>query len=200
MVATLWWVMASVSMLLLLIITGIWLYCFRDRRRSVSVKASRNHFIIFGGILLPSISIILLLVIGIPIGYQMLPLPTPTPLLKVEVVGHQWWFEVRYVGTNVTEMNHLHLPQHQPVDLRLTSTDVIHSFWVPSLGGKMDMVPGHENHLRLYPNKVGKYRGQCAEFCGRNHALMFVNVDVQTQENFEVWLRTEINRRQNPRV
>lgn len=111
--------------------------------------------------------------------------------LRVEVVGHRWWWEVRYPGTGVVLANEIRLPAGRPVEIALASDDVIHSFWVPALGGKMDMVPGHDNLLRTTPAAVGVYRGQCAEFCGVQHALMAIMVVIEPAAEFARWLAAQ---------
>ena len=108
------------------------------------------------------------------------------PAMRIAATGHQWWWEFSYGG--VKTANELHIPVDTPIDLDLTSADVIHSFWVPELGPKMDMLPGVTNHLRLFARRVGSYDGQCAEFCGIEHAWMRIRVVVQTQSEFDAWL------------
>lgn len=113
--------------------------------------------------------------------------PPPAEALKVEVVGHQWWWEIRYPDLGVRTANELHLPAGRPVRLALTSADVIHSFWVPQLGGKRDLIPGKVNHLIFTVAAPGEYPGQCAEFCGVSHANMRLRVVAQAPAEFEGW-------------
>ncbi len=109
--------------------------------------------------------------------------------MRIAATGHQWWWEFGYGGTKTA--NELHIPVDTPIDLDLTSVDVIHSFWVPELGPKMDMLPGTTNHLRLFARRVGSYDGQCAEFCGIEHAWMRIRVVVQSQAEFDAWLAAQ---------
>ena len=109
--------------------------------------------------------------------------------MRIAATGHQWWWEYSYDGNKTA--NELHIPVATPVDLDLTSVDVIHSFWVPELGPKMDMVPGTTNHLRLFARRTGSYDGQCAEFCGVEHAWMRIRVIVQSQSDFDTWLAAQ---------
>ena len=111
------------------------------------------------------------------------------PAMRIAATGHQWWWEFGYGGTKIA--NELHIPVDTPVDLDLTSVDVIHSFWVPELGPKMDMLPGTRNHLRLLARRSGSYDGQCAEFCGVEHAWMRIRVVVQSQAEFDSWLAAQ---------
>ena len=119
-------------------------------------------------------------------------LPTTDPdALVVEVVGHQWWWEFRYPEYDIVTANEFHIPVGRTVDLRLTSADVIHSFWIPRLAGKRDVVPGRENNLWFKPDSVGIFVGQCAEFCGLSHALMKLEAVVDAAAEFEVWVRRQ---------
>jgi cytochrome c oxidase subunit 2 len=107
--------------------------------------------------------------------------------LTIEVVAHDWWWEIRYPNGAVTA-NEIHIPVGEPVDVRLRTADVIHSFWVPELQVKEDMVPGMDNRLSLDADRAGRYRGQCAEFCGLQHAHMLFYVEAQPADEFDDWL------------
>ena len=113
----------------------------------------------------------------------------PANALQVSVTGHQWWWEYKYPGMNVTTANELHIPTGKPVDIRLTSIDVIHNFWPPKLAGKVYAVPGRVNHMTLQADKPGEYYGQCAEFCGLSHANMRLRVIAHTPADFERWVQ-----------
>jgi cytochrome c oxidase subunit 2 len=115
--------------------------------------------------------------------------------LKIAVSGEQWWWRVRYLPPGGSEpiesANEVRLPLGRRVELELTSPDVIHSFWIPPLGGKVDMIPGRLTRLVLEPTRTGKFRGACAEFCGTSHALMAFSVVVLEEAAFEDWLAEE---------
>jgi cytochrome c oxidase subunit 2 len=185
--------MLSFSALVMVIIIAMWIYAIRPKPQALDkkqVQKLRKYLIFGGGIMLPGISIIVLLAFGIPVGHRMLPLPIKgNPALQIDVIGHQWWWEIYYPDTGVRVVNELHLPVGRDIDIRATSHDVIHSFWVPRLGGKIDMIPGHINILRLKDNQSGYFRGQCAEFCGKYHARMVLAVHAQTSEKFTAWLK-----------
>ncbi|MFW5655402.1 MAG: cytochrome c oxidase subunit II [Roseicyclus sp.] len=143
-----------------------------------------------GGIVLPIVAIVTLLV-----GSTAALVATTRPAedaLVIEVTGHQFWWEVVYdpEGLALRDANELVLPRDRPVTLRLTSADVIHSFWVPSIAGKMDMIPGRVNTLTVTATETGRFRGQCAEFCGLSHPLMAFEVTVLPGEAFDTWLDT----------
>ncbi len=112
----------------------------------------------------------------------------PADAVEVEVVGHQWWWEFNYPDLGVTTANELHIPAGDQINVHLASFDVIHSFWVPQLAGKVDVVPGRDNRLTMAADEPGTYLGQCAEFCGLSHANMRIRVIAHTPEGFEQWL------------
>jgi cytochrome c oxidase subunit 2 len=133
---------------------------------------------------------LVLLAIAIPTirtTFRAAPAVPPASGLQVDVTAHQWWWEVRYPKLGVVTANEIHLPVGRPVRLSLASADVIHSFWVPQLGGKRDVVPGHPNAITLVPHVPGVYLGQCAEFCGLSHANMRFRVLVESTEDFATW-------------
>ncbi|TIS46238.1 cytochrome c oxidase subunit II [Mesorhizobium sp.] len=109
-------------------------------------------------------------------------------VLTISVIGHQWWWQVRYEGDDGFETaNEIRIPVGSPVDIKLATADVIHSFWIPSLAGKLDLIPGKRNELRIEADKPGVYRGQCAEFCGQQHAHMAIFVVALEPREFETW-------------
>jgi len=119
--------------------------------------------------------------------------PKPKTALDVVVTGHQFWWEFQYPQYGVVTANELHLPLStpaapRPAFMKLTSTDVIHSFWVPELNGKTDLLPNKENEMWIDPQKPGLYLGQCAQFCGAEHAKMLLRVYVDTPEQFQKWI------------
>lgn len=117
--------------------------------------------------------------------------PDQAEQFTVHVVGHQWWWEVRYIGSSpsqsFTTANEIRIPSGRPIRLRLSSADVIHSFWVPALSGKTDLIPGRTNETWLEANRTGDFRGQCAEFCGQQHALMALRVVSLPGDEFAKW-------------
>ncbi|HYE15507.1 MAG TPA: cytochrome c oxidase subunit II [Pyrinomonadaceae bacterium] len=116
--------------------------------------------------------------------------------LTIKVIGHQWWWEVRYDNRNpsliLTTANEIHIPVGQSVLFKLTSNDVIHSFWVPNLNGKTDLIPGHETLNWIRADRPGIYRGQCAEFCGYQHAHMGLRVIAESPEQFKAWYDSQL--------
>jgi len=136
---------------------------------------------------------VVLLIIAVPtvrIIFRTQEAPAATAL-RVEVMGHQWWWEFRYPGLNVTTANEVHLPVGQTVVFQLNAPDVIHSFWVPVLGGKRDVVPHRVNQLIMTPEAPGEYPGQCAEYCGTSHANMRFRAIVHAKGEFEQWVKAQ---------
>ncbi|HET7568732.1 MAG TPA: cytochrome c oxidase subunit II [Gaiellaceae bacterium] len=111
--------------------------------------------------------------------------------LTIQVVGHQWWWEIRYPGTTAVTANELHIPVGTRVNLVVGTADVIHSFWVPELNRKIDTIPGKKNRILLYADAPGVYRGECAEYCGLQHAHMSLKVFAQPPAQFRAWLANE---------
>jgi cytochrome c oxidase subunit 2 len=124
--------------------------------------------------------------------------------LAINVNANQWWWDIEYVSADVSKgirtANELHLPVGVPVRIRLHSNDVIHSFWVPSLAGKQDLIPGRDNDITIVPRKVGIFRGQCAEFCGAQHAHMALIVNVDSYPDFIKWWQHQLQPAPAPRT
>ena len=124
--------------------------------------------------------------------------PTGADVVKVNVIGHQWWWEFEYPDHEVVTANEMHIPVGVPVAVSLTSVDVIHSFWPPKLAGKLDTIPNRNNHLTLEADKPGIYYGQCAEFCGLSHADMRLRVVAHEPAEFEEWLASNAEEAELP--
>ena len=187
--ARLWWVMSGVAGAVLLLVSMLWLYALLRAPRQYSQPQARRiqrRLLIGGGLLLPTLSVSALLLYGVNAARGMLPLEDAA--LRVSITGHQWWWEVRYPQGGVVTANQLVLPVGRPVDIEVSSADVIHAFWVPSLGGKLDMTPGRRGVVRLQAEREGVFRGQCSEFCGAQHAHMILHVEALPAERFADWL------------
>lgn len=200
-IALVWWWMLGVAVLVVVgVMVAGWLAMRRGRNSSVNAidDIATSHgwrWMVGGGILLPSAAIAALLVFGTPAGFHQLPLPLtgaggPAPL-RVDVEARQWDWSLRYPESGVQLHNELRLPVGKPVDIHVGSRDVIHSFWVPRLGGKIDAIPGRTNVVRLQADQAGTFRGQCAEFCGLNHAHMVMTVIAMPANEFEAWLAAQ---------
>src|SRR5882724_8917776 len=111
--------------------------------------------------------------------------------LEVNVIGHQFWWEYRYPGLGVVTANELHVPVGTPTAIKLLSADTDHSFWVPRLAGKTDLIPNHPNSMWIEPQETGLYLGQCAQYCGTQHAKMLLRVYVQSRSDFDRWIQQQ---------
>ncbi len=187
--AEIFWIMAAGAVVIWIAGIALAVWAVRARPEAQSLKRTRM-MIIGGGAVVPTVVLTFLLIYGlkpIPVLLQ----PAPEGSLRIHVTGEQWWWRVRYQLPNSDEVvsaNEIRLPVGEPVQFRLDSPDVIHSFWIPSLAGKMDMIPGRVTHLSITPTRTGRFRGQCAEYCGASHALMAFPVVVLDRDEFYRWL------------
>jgi cytochrome c oxidase subunit 2 len=170
-----------------------------------------RRWIIGGGLIFPSITLTALLLYSLAVGQRLSEIGSDamhpahpgsgvspnaaaaaSDVLRIHVIGHQWWWEVRYEQPGSTQpivlANEIHVPIGRPAELVLSSGDVIHSFWVPALAGKVDMIPGRTTRLYVRSDATGRFRALCAEYCGGQHALMAMLVIAQTPEEFAAWL------------
>jgi cytochrome c oxidase subunit 2 len=152
----------------------------------------RSHaLIVGGGLVLPAVVLALLLVYTF-LRTAAIAGEAEDPPLTIEVTGYQWWWRIAYLDAageaEVVTANELRLPAGRSAVIALESADVIHSFWVPALAGKMDLIPGRTNRLRIRADRTGQWRGQCAEYCGGPHGLMAFAVIVETPDGFSRWL------------
>jgi cytochrome c oxidase subunit II len=203
-IAYLWWVMlAAFTGVFLLVLFFLYGAIFRgpahlaaaaDRpsRRGSEPPLGRNGFIVAGGIVLPIVILTPLFVLSLQTSAS---LRQPPEALTIRVVGRMWWWEVHYPEQGVVTANEIHIPVGKPVRLELASADVIHSFWVPRLSGKRDMIPGIENTFWIQADDPGVYRGQCGEYCGTQHANMAFHVVAIPPEEFDGWLAERTRRR-----
>ncbi|WP_212631129.1 cytochrome c oxidase subunit II [Pseudomonas sp. KB-10] len=190
-----WWMIGTftVVFLVVMLLAGVALWRGMRARTSLSERASRN-LVLLGGVVVPSFILLALVIASILVG-QASSGEQGDADLTAEVIGHRWWWEIRYRDRDdnllAVAANELHLPAGETVRLVLKASDVIHSFWAPNLDGKTDMIPGMTNERWLRIDRPGVYRGQCAEFCGDQHALMAVRIEVQAQPAFRDWLQRQ---------
>ena len=154
-------------------------------------RGGGERWIVIGGIIVPIVILLGVFVVTAATLSKTSHSPTRARFI-VEVTGHQWWWEVHYPTTdpalNVTTANEIHIPVGEPIELRVESRDVAHSFWVPRLQGKIDLIPGQTNTFWIRADSAGTYRGQCAEYCGMQHAHMAMQVIAEPLPQFEQWL------------
>ena len=189
-VYTIVWILAGIVMVAVLTLTLAFSFIFRERPGGKATQIHGNPKLEVVWTLIPVIIVILM---AIP-SFQVIVDTTgdaPDGALEIVATGHQWWFEFEYPDEGVVTANELHIPVGRPVNIELQSVDVIHSFWVPQLAGKVDMVPGHNNRLWFTPDTPGEYYGQCAEFCGTSHANMRFRVVVESEAEYEKWVAAQ---------
>jgi cytochrome c oxidase subunit 2 len=187
-IATLSWVLFIGGGAILALVVGLTVHAMSGRAEGRPGAAS-SAFIIGGGVVFPVITLTALLVYGLSLTGSVGRSSEP-PALRIEVAGEQFWWRVHYSdgAGAIASANEIHIPTGRTVELRLTSPDVIHSFWVPALAGKLDMIPGQENRMTIRAERPGVYRGQCAEYCGIQHAQMALYVVAHPATEFEQWL------------
>jgi cytochrome c oxidase subunit 2 len=189
--ALLFFVMLAGAVVLWLLMNGLFYYVTRLNVRKIDAKWA-NAFVIGGGIVMPVI------VLGVLLGWGLAMLPDQrqgTDGLTIRVTGEQWWWRVEYwpegAEAPIISANEIRMPVGERVGFELDAKQVIHSFWIPGLGGKMDMFPGRETFLSLKAEKPGVYRGQCAEFCGASHAWMAFEAVAMPRDEFDAWLEAQ---------
>jgi cytochrome c oxidase subunit 2 len=191
-IARLFWIMAIGAALVWLAMALLAIYAIRGAS-TAKEKRLAKLLIIGGGAVFPTAILTALLVYGLAMMPNLLA-RAPEGSLRVEVTGEQWWWRVHYRHPNGAEVdlaNEIRLPLGETVEFFLESSDVIHSFWIPALGGKMDMIPGRRTRLVLEPTRLGVFRGVCAEYCGTAHALMTFSVKVVPKEEFDRWFNAQ---------
>jgi cytochrome c oxidase subunit II len=183
-VAELWWVMFAGAMVILTGVVATAVYSLKRRRRGYEVTEKR--MLVGWGLVFPVVTLSALMIFAFWRGEQLLARPDPG-ILRVDGHARQWFWTFDYPGGERT-IGALHVPAGAPFHVRITSDDVIHSFWIPRLGGKMDAIPGKENVIALQADEPGFYRGVCAEFCGEGHAHMMFEVHAWPAGDYEAAL------------
>jgi cytochrome c oxidase subunit 2 len=193
-IATLWWWMLGIGSAVFLGAVVLLLMSWRRRNREglpligKRERAETGLVVVFG-IAIPVI--VLSGLFGVSNFAVMSSTDAPAPKstqMTIEIIGHQWFWEVRYPGTKAVTANEIHIPARTRVNVLARTADVIHSLWVPQLNRKVDTIPGRTNRLLWYADKPGRYRGQCAEFCGLQHAHMSMYVYADPPDKFRAWL------------
>lgn len=194
-IAAVFWWMTGGAVLIWVGVTVLILYASAQSRRTRVAEGSAHRLIVIAGVVTPAVVLTVLLIWGLqPLARGQAVLAEAGEDLLIEVEGEQWWWRVRYIspdGTHTETANELRLPRDARVRVRLSSDNVIHSFWIPSLAGKVDMIPGRITQLMLEPTRTGTFRGVCAEYCGTSHAAMAFVVQVLPADEFDAWLKAQ---------
>ena len=194
----LWRFMLIVSIVVYVLVIAALLFVVRRRRmidntRSTEREAGARRAVV-AAVVVTALILFVQLTAALSVGSGMMH-HEPAPYLSVRLTGYQWWWDIEYedpIPANLLRAaNELHIPVGRPVRVKLISRDVIHSFWVPNLGGKKDLIPGHDNETWIRADRPGIYRGQCAEFCGLEHAKMSLFVVAEPPEQFAAWVQRQ---------
>jgi cytochrome c oxidase subunit 2 len=198
----LWWAMLIVAsaIWLAVVVAAFWATISRRRVTREDLEplidppeaVHRRHAGIFAGLVgATAIVLLVFLIYDFTVGRALAA--HPMQALTIELIGHQWWWEVHFDDPDpskvVVDANELHIPAGQPVQIKVTSRDVIHSFWVPNFLYKRDVIPGLTNRFELTPSRIGTYKGKCAELCGAYHSRMLFNVKVVSQQDYQAELQ-----------
>jgi cytochrome c oxidase subunit 2 len=190
-IGRLFWVFTGIATVVYLLVLGFLVHALRRRREPGEAPRDTRPALRAIGVAVAATAVIL---VGLGLAdfrAGRAHVRSPADAMRVRVTAHQWWWEIEYLdGTpadRVTTANELHIPVGSPVALELISDDVIHSFWVPALNGKRDLLPGYATSLQLIASRPGVYRGECAEFCGYQHAHMSIEVRAHAPADFTRW-------------
>ena len=195
-ITTLWWVMfggacVGLTVVATLLLLG-WIRRNHDALPFGGSERAATRLVVGLGIATPIVLLSALFVWSDIFVIRSTAAPSPrSTALTVHVIGHQWFWEIRYGGSQASTANELHIPVRTRVNVVGTTADVIHSLWVPELNRKIDLIPGRTNRVLLYADRPGTYLGQCAEFCGVQHAHMELIVVAEPRARFDQWLRTQ---------
>jgi cytochrome c oxidase subunit 2 len=188
-----WWMLAAAAIVFLGAVVMLVIAWFRRGVPGLPFVGERESvsegMVLLFGIGIPIVALVALFAVANVYLIKQTSPPDPrTTAMTIDVIGHQWWWEVRYPGTKAVTANEVHIPVGTRVNVIATTADVIHSFWVPALNRKIDMVPGRQNRVLLYASRPGTYRGQCSQFCGLQHANMAMYVFAQPPAQYQAWL------------
>jgi cytochrome c oxidase subunit II len=196
-IAGVWWLMFGLAALVYVIVAGFIVHAILKGRRRARAEADDgadapesptfdDRMITWGGVVVPLLILFVLAVVTVRTT-NALRRPASNAL-RIDVAGERWWWAVTYPSTHFVTADAIHLPAGRPIELHLTSDNVIHSFWVPQLAGKVDTIPGQDNVLRFVATTPGTYEGECAEFCGIQHTHMGFVVVVESEGDFDRWM------------
>jgi cytochrome c oxidase subunit 2 len=196
-IAGLFWVFVAVATVVYAVVIGFLVHALRRRRIAADARAPTAPAVLRGVGIAAGVTALTLVVLACSdfIAGRVLA-RVPDDAMRVRVTAHQWWWDIEYLDATparrVRTANELHIPTDRPVLLELTSRDVIHSFWVPSLQGKKDLLPGYTTTLTLRASRPGLYTGECAEFCGFQHAHMSIDVHASAPADFSNWMEAQL--------
>lgn len=186
---SIWWLMFWLGMAVFVVVLALlWFAVSRANTPETDNQNTRalTRIVLLGGIVMP-IAVIAIVFVSSTRGLVAIGDLRGDNTVTIDVIAHQYWWEISYPDEGFVTANEIHIPVGESVEVRLTSEDVIHSFWVPSLHGKIDVMPGHTTSITLHAEETGTFRGQCAQFCGAQHANMAFLVNVQEPDEYRAW-------------
>jgi cytochrome c oxidase subunit 2 len=195
-IAWLWRVFLTVCVVVYVLVIAATGRALWHRRPAALVAGAEERAltVVAGAVLVTALVLVALVGTSFVVGRRIGSL-TRASAVTISIIGHQWWWDVRYEGASPAELlrtaNEIHVPVGEPVLVHGTSQDVIHSFWVPGLHGKMDLIPGHDASIWIQADRPGVHRGQCAEFCGLQHAHMAIVLVAEPRPEFDRWLAAQ---------
>jgi cytochrome c oxidase subunit II len=199
-IGSLWWAMFGVSAAVwAIVVIALFYAAWHGSRRAIPDQSdeinARLKKPVIGATVVTVLILVGFLVYDVSTGQALASLPRQHAL-RIKVTGHQWWWQADYLdptpGKQVSTANEIHIPVGEPIQIIGESVDVIHSFWAPSLFGKKDLIPGHVTATWFQADKPGIYRGQCAEFCGHQHAKMTVLIVAEPRDQFDTWYKSQL--------
>jgi cytochrome c oxidase subunit 2 len=203
-IAHLSWLMFGIATVVFVIVTVLLLIALLRKHRTDEKPPTHSTerrllvSVVIGGGLIPAV--VLLIVVALGILIENASADASAGDVTIEVIGHRWWWEIHYPEQNIVTANELHIPAGKAVQVKLTSADVIHSFWVPQLHGKLDLIPGQTNTFTLESDQIGTFDGFCAEYCGLQHAHMAFRVIADSTDDFNIWLQNQSRPAPDPDV
>jgi cytochrome c oxidase subunit 2 len=203
-ITDLMWGFSGVAVLGFILVEGLLIFTiirFRQKDGSGSDKGALprqtegNRFIELAWTVVPALLLLIIFIFTVSTLWAITGKPSTVladpQMVNVHVVGHQWWWEFQYPDLNITTADEMHVPVNALVYITVDSADVIHSFWVPQMGGKIDVIPGHPNHTWFQPTQTGIFVGECSEFCGEEHAQMRLDLIVESSDKYDAWVRQQ---------
>jgi cytochrome c oxidase subunit 2 len=205
-ISHLWWFVFAIAAAVFVSVLGMFAAALMRGRSGPTAERGPSQQtlmrVVSGAVAITVMTLFAILGASIWTGRIAASSPRDMSALAVSIVGHQWWWEIEYEDTtpsqHVTTANQLHLPIGRPVVFKVTSRDVIHSFWAPNFFGKRDLIPGYVTAIWFQADRAGVYRGQCAEFCGRQHAHMAFDIVAEPEADFERWRDAERQQAREP--
>jgi cytochrome c oxidase subunit 2 len=192
----------TITAIIFVVVAGLLVYSL-VRFRGTAADADREPAQVYGSTqielawtVIPILIVVVLFLATARVIHAVQDAPKPPTAVDVTAIGHQFWWEFRYPQLGIVTANELHIPvsdpsRPTPTFLKLLSADTDHSFWIPQLGGKTDLIPNHPNEMWMDPRRTGVFLGQCAQYCGTQHGKMLLRVSVDSAEDFEVWVRAQ---------